>query len=63
MVLGAATENTTNFDSVIESETNEKIEMSFDFLVESNMISDVRYGLLVILALSSLTVYGLIIAG
>lgn len=35
----------------------------FDLLVESNSISDVRYGLLVILALSSLTVYGLIIAG
>lgn len=63
MAVGAATENTTNFDSIVESEANEKIEMSFDFLAESNMISDVRYGLLVILALSSLTVYGLIIAG
>jgi NADH-quinone oxidoreductase subunit H len=36
---------------------------SFNFLVEANEISDVRYGLLVVLALSSLTVYGLIIAG
>jgi len=36
---------------------------TFDLLVESNYISDVRYGVLVILALSSLTVYGLIIAG
>lgn len=36
---------------------------SFNFLVEANEISDVRYGLLVVLSLSSLTVYGLIIAG
>ena len=32
-------------------------------MLETNDISDVRYGLLVILALSSLTVYGIIIAG
>jgi NADH:ubiquinone oxidoreductase subunit H len=32
-------------------------------MVEANDVSNVRYGLLVILALSSLTVYGLIIAG
>jgi NADH-quinone oxidoreductase subunit H len=36
---------------------------SLNFLVELNDISDVRYGILVILALSSLTVYGIIIAG
>ena len=36
---------------------------NFRLLLEGNNISDVRYGLLVILALSSLTVYGLIIAG
>lgn len=36
---------------------------SFNLLVEANDISDVRYGLLVVLALSSLTVYGLILAG
>jgi len=35
----------------------------YDILVEANDIADVRYGLLVTLALSSLTVYGLIIAG
>jgi NADH-quinone oxidoreductase subunit H len=35
----------------------------YNFIVEANDISNVRYGLLVILALSSLTVYGLIIAG
>jgi hypothetical protein len=35
----------------------------FDMLTEINSISDVRYGLLIILALSSLSVYGLIIAG
>ena len=36
---------------------------SFDELTESSRIADVHYGVLVILALSSLTVYGLIIAG
>lgn len=35
----------------------------FDILTESDAISNVSYGVLVILALSSLTVYGLIIAG
>jgi NADH-quinone oxidoreductase subunit H len=35
----------------------------FNLMLETNDISDVRYGLLVILALSSLTVYGIIIAG
>lgn len=40
-----------------------KEAISFNFLVESNDVSDVRYGLLVILALSSLSVYGLILAG
>lgn len=40
-----------------------KSTLSFDLLTEINAISDVRYGLLVILALSSLSVYGLIIAG
>jgi len=35
----------------------------FNVMLETNDISDVRYGLLVILALSSLTVYGIIIAG
>jgi NADH:ubiquinone oxidoreductase subunit H len=35
----------------------------FTNMVELNDISDVNYGVLVILALSSLTVYGLIIAG
>lgn len=39
------------------------INNSFELLTEINYISDVRYGVLVILALSSLTVYGLIIAG
>lgn len=32
-------------------------------IIESNDMSDVRYSLLVVLALSSLTVYGLIISG
>jgi NADH-quinone oxidoreductase subunit H len=36
---------------------------NFSLLTELNQISDVRYGVLVTLALSSLTVYGLIIAG
>lgn len=36
---------------------------TLNFLIELNNISDVRYGVLVILALSSLTVYGIIIAG
>ena len=36
---------------------------AFDLLTEINGVADVRYGLLLILALSSLTVYGLIIAG
>jgi len=36
---------------------------SLNYSLELNDISDVHYGLLVILALSSLTVYGLIIAG
>jgi hypothetical protein len=40
-----------------------KSTLPFDTLTEINAISDVRYGLLVILALSSLSVYGLIIAG
>lgn len=40
-----------------------KIGEIFNMLTEINAISDVRYGLLVILALSSLSVYGLIIAG
>jgi len=35
----------------------------FASLTEANDIADVRYGLLVVLALSSLSVYGLIIAG
>lgn len=35
----------------------------FETLTESSRIADVHYGVLVILALSSLTVYGLIIAG
>lgn len=37
--------------------------LDYTLAVEANNISNVRYGLLVILALSSLTVYGLIIAG
>lgn len=37
--------------------------INFNLLTEVNDISDLRYGLLMILALSSLTVYGLIIAG
>lgn len=40
-----------------------ELTRTFDLLTEMNNISDVRYGLLLILALSSLTVYGLIIAG
>ena len=36
---------------------------SLNLLLEANDISDVHYGLLVLLALSSLTVYGIIIAG
>ena len=40
-----------------------KIGASLDLLLETNDIADVRYGLLVLLALSSLTVYGIIIAG
>lgn len=36
---------------------------NLNYLLELNDVSDVHYGLLVILALSSLTVYGLIIAG
>jgi NADH-quinone oxidoreductase subunit H len=43
--------------------SNEPMRKSFDVLVELNQIADVRYGLLVTLALSSLTVYGLVIAG
>ena len=35
----------------------------FNLLTEVDSISDVRYGLLVILAISSLSVYGLIVAG
>jgi NADH-quinone oxidoreductase subunit H len=35
----------------------------FDWITENSKISNVHYGVLVILALSSLTVYGLIIAG
>lgn len=35
----------------------------FNQLIEINSVGDVRYGLLLILALSSLTVYGLIISG
>lgn len=35
----------------------------FKYLTEANSVADVRYGLLLILALSSLTVYGLIISG
>lgn len=42
---------------------SKKIGEIFNMLTEINAISDVRYGLLVILALSSLSVYGLIIAG
>jgi NADH-quinone oxidoreductase subunit H len=42
---------------------NGKAALPFDLVTEINAISDVRYGLLVILALSSLSVYGLIIAG
>jgi hypothetical protein len=41
----------------------ERESSMFSMLVEINKVSDVRYGLLVILALSSLSVYGLIIAG
>jgi len=41
----------------------ENLAGNFNILIEANDISDVRYGLLVVLALSSLTVYGLIIAG
>lgn len=37
--------------------------LMFKYLTEVNDIGDVRYGLLVILAVSSLTVYGLIISG
>lgn len=50
----------TAFTEVVASEARAN---SFNFLIEANEISDVRYGLLVVLALSSLTVYGLIIAG
>jgi NADH:ubiquinone oxidoreductase subunit H len=42
---------------------NKKSSEIFGMLTEINAVSDVRYGLLVILALSSLSVYGLIIAG
>jgi NADH-quinone oxidoreductase subunit H len=42
---------------------NEKANGVFQLTVEPNEISDVRYGLLITLALSSLTVYGIIIAG
>lgn len=38
-------------------------KLNYNAVAEANDISNVRYGLLVILALSSLTVYGLIIAG
>lgn len=44
--------------------TNEDLTASvFYLLTEVDSISDVRYGLLVILAISSLSVYGLIVAG
>lgn len=35
----------------------------FKYRIEANSVADVRYGILLILALSSLTVYGLIISG
>lgn len=47
-------------------ETGQGTKANFEFfesLTESSRIADVHYGVLVILALSSLTVYGLIIAG
>jgi NADH-quinone oxidoreductase subunit H len=40
-----------------------RLNTAFELLTEFNNISDTRYGLLVILALSSLSVYSLIIAG
>lgn len=56
--------NNTVVDVLLSSAENAiKKSNAFDLLVETNNISDVRYGLLVILALSSLTVYGIIIAG
>jgi NADH:ubiquinone oxidoreductase subunit H len=36
---------------------------TFNLLIENNQISDLKYSLLLILALSSLSVYGIILAG
>jgi NADH:ubiquinone oxidoreductase subunit H len=60
---GKVTEITRYVDVVEVEKFFVKESSLFDMLVEGNDISDVRYGLLVILALSSLSVYGLIIAG
>jgi NADH:ubiquinone oxidoreductase subunit H len=54
------------FANVAVSDFSQNIifgKLNYTMSVEANDISNVRYGLLVILALSSLTVYGLIIAG
>jgi len=43
--------------------STETLAAVFDILVESNAISNVQYGVLILLAISSLSVYGIIIAG
>jgi NADH-quinone oxidoreductase subunit H len=53
----------TNSTVVTYLQTTPQEAAMFNLMLETNDISDVRYGLLVILALSSLTVYGIIIAG
>lgn len=46
-----------------DAEFRTAIRELFVAFIEPNAISDVNYGVLMVLALSSLTVYGLIIAG
>lgn len=53
----------TSEKSFAGSEGREDASLSFSLLTERDEIANVSYGLLFILALSSLTVYGLIIAG
>lgn len=61
--LGNAAGQETLAKSLLEKQSSNAGSLSFYKTTESGGISNVNYGILIILALSSLTVYGLIIAG